>query len=132
MAKRRKIQIVHDPIVRLFAERLRSLRVSRGMTQAELAEKAEVTTTYISRLEGAGAAPGIDLVARLAAALGTTTTELLPVSEVLDPLPVLKDQAQKLLNSLLETGDCESFQQLNPFLALLVEASAKRAANKPS
>jgi hypothetical protein len=91
-----------------------------------------LTTNNISRLEGGGAAPGIDLVARLAAALGTTTTELLPVSEVPDPLPMMKDQAQKLLNSLLETGDCDSFQQLNPYLALLVEASARRTANKPT
>jgi transcriptional regulator with XRE-family HTH domain len=130
MAKRRKIQIIHDEIVRLFAGRLRSLRLSRGMTQAELARQAQVTATYISRLESAGAAPGIDLLARLAGALGTTATELLPASEAPDPLPVLKEQAKRLLEALIETGDRESFQQLNPFLALLVEASARRA-NKP-
>jgi len=45
MAKRRKVQIVHDEIVRLFASRLRSLRLSRGMTQAELSRQAQVTAT---------------------------------------------------------------------------------------
>jgi DNA-binding XRE family transcriptional regulator len=60
MAKRRKVQIVHDEIVRLFAGRLRSIRLSRGMTQTELADKAGVTATYISKLEsvGAGDRPG--------------------------------------------------------------------------
>ena len=64
------------------------------MTQAELARVAEVTATYISRLESAGAAPGIDLVARLATALGSTVTELLPTTTPPDPLPGLKEQAK--------------------------------------
>lgn len=132
MAKRRTVQIVHDEIVRLFAERLRTVRLSRGLTQAELARQAQVTPTYISRLESAGAAPGIDLVARLAGTLGTTTTDLLPVTATPDPLPVLKEQAKLLLEALLDQGGSEAFQQLNPFLALLVEASAKRGPNKPT
>jgi len=70
------------------------------MTQAELARQAQVTATYISHLESAGAAPGIDLLARLAAALGTTATDLLPSSEAPDPLPVLKEQAKRLLEAL--------------------------------
>jgi hypothetical protein len=81
------------------------------MTQAELADKAGVT------------------VARLATALGTTTTDLLPVTAEPDPLPVPKEQATQMLDALLQTGDRESFQQLNPFLALLVKASARRSAN---
>jgi transcriptional regulator with XRE-family HTH domain len=126
MAKKRRVPIVHDPVVRLFADRLRSVRVARGMTQAELGQQAQVTATYVSRLESAKAAPGIDLVARLAAALGTTVTDLMPAAAPPDPLPVLKAQAQRLLAALLQTGDGEAFQQLNPFLALLVEAVGKR------
>jgi transcriptional regulator with XRE-family HTH domain len=95
-----------------------------------VARQAEVTPTYISRLESAGAAPGIDLVARLATALGTTATDLLPTTVPPDPLPVLKEQASQLLAALLNVGDSETFQQLNPFLALLVEASGKRGSNK--
>jgi transcriptional regulator with XRE-family HTH domain len=124
-------QLVLDEIVQLFAERLRSVRLSRGLTQAELARQAQVTPTYISRLESAGAAPGIDLVARLAGTLGTTTTDLLPVMATPNPLPALKEQARRLLEALLAQGDSETFQQLNPLLALLVEASAKRGSGKP-
>ena len=46
-------------IVRLFAARLREVRHSRGMTQADLARRAHVTTSYVGRLESGGAAPGI-------------------------------------------------------------------------
>ncbi|HEU5119193.1 MAG TPA: helix-turn-helix transcriptional regulator, partial [Isosphaeraceae bacterium] len=85
MAKR-KVQIKHEPIVGVFAARLRELRLSRGMTQADLANRAIVTPTYIAKLEAASVAPGIDLVARLAKALGTSISDLLPEEDVPDPL----------------------------------------------
>ncbi|MCB9921814.1 MAG: helix-turn-helix transcriptional regulator [Planctomycetaceae bacterium] len=44
---------------------MRELRRSRGMTQAELARLAQITTSYVGRLESGGAAPEIDLVDRL-------------------------------------------------------------------
>ena len=44
------------------------MRRDRGMTQAELARRAAVSESYVRRLESAGAAPGIDMLDRLAAA----------------------------------------------------------------
>jgi transcriptional regulator with XRE-family HTH domain len=113
-------------IVRLFADRLRELRQSRGMTQVELARLADVSPTHLSQLENADTAPGIDLVDRLAQALGTTVADLLPSATGADPLPVLKEQATRLLETLRQRGDRETFLRLNPFLALLVEAATKR------
>ena len=126
MAKRRKVRIRHAEVVRLFAVRLREVRLSRGMTQAELARQANVTPTYVSRLESGGAAPGIDLLDRLARALGTSLTGLLPDAPPADDLPVLKEQAKRLLDALFSQGDRETFLRLNPFLALLLEAAVKR------
>ena len=91
MAKRKR-RIEHAEVVRLFASRLRELRSSRGMTQAELARQAHVTTSYIGRLEAGGAAPGIDLLDRLAKALGTTGQDLLPVTAPADTMAVLRQQ----------------------------------------
>jgi transcriptional regulator with XRE-family HTH domain len=96
------------------------------MTQADLARRASVTPAYVSRLEGAKVAPGIDMVERLAAVLGTSPADLLPSEAAPDPLPVLMDQAKEMLDTLLDTGDRECFLRLNPFLALLVEAVTKR------
>jgi transcriptional regulator with XRE-family HTH domain len=96
------------------------------MTQADLARKASVTPSYVSRLEGAKVAPGIDMIERLAVVLGVLPADLLPTDDSPDPLPILKDQAKEMLATLLERGDREAFFRLNPFLALLVEAATKR------
>jgi transcriptional regulator with XRE-family HTH domain len=96
------------------------------MTQAELSRQAHVTISYVSRLESGKIAPGIDMVERLAAALGAAVTDLLPATRAPDALAVLKAQAKRLLETLLERGNPEAFLRLNPYLALLVEASTKR------
>lgn len=125
MAKR-KPRIRQAEIVGLFASRLRELRQSRGMTQAELARQAHVTVSYIWRLESGGAAPGIDLVDRLANALGTTLAELLPTTAPSDPMPVLRDQAEKLFDTVLQGASRETLVMLNPLLACVAESLARR------
>jgi DNA-binding XRE family transcriptional regulator len=49
---------------------LRHLRLAAGMSQAELAELAETTQSYIARIEAGTLDPGTDMLVRLAAALG--------------------------------------------------------------
>src|SRR5436305_7186753 len=114
MAKRRKRRVEQDEAVRLFAARLKEVRASRGMTQAELSRAARVTASYIWRLESGGAAPGIDLVARLAAALGTTSHDLLPVAAPPDTTAVLRSHARGLFDALLAAADRETLLMLNP------------------
>ena len=125
MAKR-KTRVRQAEIVGLFASRLRELRLSRGLTQAELARQAHVTVSYIWRLETGGAAPGIDLVDRLARALGTSPTDLLPATAPADALPILRQQAEKLLETILQTADRETLLMLNPMLACVAESLARR------
>jgi transcriptional regulator with XRE-family HTH domain len=126
MAKRRKTRIEQDEVVRLFAARLREVRQSRGMTQAELSRRAHVTGSYIWRLESGGAAPGIGLVARLARALGTTSHDLMPATAPPDTMAMLRDQARELFEALLTAAERETLLMLNPLLARLVEASERR------
>jgi transcriptional regulator with XRE-family HTH domain len=125
MAKRRKARIEQDEVVRLFAARLREVRRSRGLSQLELGRRASVTASYIWRLESGGAAPGIDLVARLAQALGTTTHDLLPTTAPPDTTAMLREQARGLFDALLAVADRETLLMLNPLLARLVEASER-------
>src|SRR5258708_1316637 len=123
MPTRKRIR--HAEIVRRFAERLRELRRSRGLTQLELARQAHVTEAYVGRLERGEAAPGIDLVDRLANALGTTAADLLPTTAPLDTLAVLNAQAKRLFDAVLQSADRETFLMLNRLLARLAECSAK-------
>src|SRR3954464_656339 len=122
MAKRAKpVSIEHAAVVRRFGERLRELRTQTGFTQEQLAEKAQVTASYVGRLERGGAAPGIDLVERLAKALGWKVADLLPEGENPQTVEVMKEQAKALFDQLMKRGDRETLALLNPLMARLVE-----------
>jgi transcriptional regulator with XRE-family HTH domain len=125
MAKR-KPRIRHAEIVGRFASRLRELRHSRGLTQADLAQRARITVSYVWRLETGGAAPGIDLVDRLATALGTSVQDLLPGEPPVDSLPLLREQAEKLFQSIVASGKRDAFLMLNPLLACVAESLGRR------
>jgi len=120
----RKTPVRHDEIVAGFAERLRQLRRARGMTQRDLARESQLTESYVSRLENAAIAPGIDLVARIARALGSPIAELLPPVEARHDasLSVATDQAKRLFEQVLKTRDPSFVFLLAQFLALLAEA----------
>jgi transcriptional regulator with XRE-family HTH domain len=122
MPTRRK-RIQHDEIVERFGLKLKELRLSRGMSQGELASQAQVTTNYISRLEKGGAAPGIDLVARLAVALGVQIADLLPTTPDLSDLDVTRKQLKKLFEELLRSEDRAVMIVLTQVLARLAEAT---------
>ena len=61
----------------ILAINLRKLRQARGLSQEELAHRAEIDRTYISALERSVYAAGIDVVDRLAQALGVEAADLL-------------------------------------------------------
>jgi transcriptional regulator with XRE-family HTH domain len=125
MAKRKTKK--RDQVVRRFADRLRELRILRGVTQADLAAKAEVSVSYISELESGDTSPGIDLVARLAKGLGTSLADLLPdEDDASDGLKELQDRTRRMVDDLLKTADREALLALAPILALLIESSGRR------
>lgn len=61
---------------RVFGERVRSLRLERGLSQERLAELAGVHRTYLSSLELGQRNIGLDNILALAAALGVPPAEL--------------------------------------------------------
>ena len=61
----------------ILAINLRNLRQARGLSQEELAHRAEIDRTYVSSLERSVYAAGIDVVERLARALGVEVADLL-------------------------------------------------------
>ncbi|MBI2816034.1 MAG: helix-turn-helix domain-containing protein [Acidobacteria bacterium] len=58
--------------------RLRELRECKNLTQAQIARKAHVPRTYVSRIEHCHLLPGLGVVERLAEALEVEVLELLP------------------------------------------------------
>lgn len=117
MSKRKKQQVKHAEIVQRFSRALRTQRLSAGMTQAELARQSHVTTSYVTRLERAMSAPGIDLVDRLAQALGCTVSDLLPTADPPDQTAVLRDQVRRLSEALANESDAATLSLVAQVLA---------------
>ncbi|WID98158.1 helix-turn-helix transcriptional regulator [Bosea vestrisii] len=61
----------------VFAVNLKRYRRAVGLSQEELAHRADIDRTYVSALERGRYAASIDVVDRLAAVLGTEAAELL-------------------------------------------------------
>lgn len=61
----------------VLALNLKRLRADQSLSQEDLADRADIDRTYISSLERSVYAAGIDVVDRLAKALGVTAADLL-------------------------------------------------------
>jgi len=61
----------------VFADNIRRYRTLRGLTQAQLAEAADITANYLSLIEGANKFPSPKVMDRLALALQVQPFELL-------------------------------------------------------
>ncbi|KRB78793.1 XRE family transcriptional regulator [Sphingomonas sp. Root720] len=59
-----------QPAARLFGERLKSRRQKMGLTQAQLFEQTGITAAYISFIERGRANPTLDMMVKLADAVG--------------------------------------------------------------
>ncbi|MEV5409542.1 helix-turn-helix transcriptional regulator [Thermopolyspora sp. NPDC052614] len=53
---------------------VRSRRIEHGLTQAEVAQRAQISQSALSRIEGGGGIPTLAMLDRLARAMGTTFT----------------------------------------------------------
>jgi len=65
---------------RTFGKRLRRARGATGLSQRELAERADIADKYLSRIELGAATPSVFVVARLAQALGESLDSLTGLS----------------------------------------------------
>jgi transcriptional regulator with XRE-family HTH domain len=87
----------------IFAQNLRSYRRKCGLTQAQLAEKVDVSTHHIGMLELRHNYPTFDLVERLAAALNIEIYELFVAPNApQDELERLRQEIRADTEQLLE------------------------------
>lgn len=69
---------MRDPLYAEWANRLRTRRLAASLSQAALANAADITSAHISNIERGVTGVSDQLRMRLAAALGTTAGELFP------------------------------------------------------
>jgi len=65
----------------IFAKNLKRLRLAKGLSQEELAHRADIDRTYISSLERCVYGVSIDVLARLAVVLEVEPAELLKIAQ---------------------------------------------------
>lgn len=75
-----------------IGERIKELRVQRGLTQQQLADKVNLTYVQIGRYERGGTMPGGDALNKLADILGTTTDFLMNGNSDANTAAHLKDR----------------------------------------
>ena len=62
--------------LKLFAQRVRTLREAKGISQEKLAERAELHRTYIGMVERLERTPSLVCIHKIANGLGVHITEL--------------------------------------------------------
>jgi len=65
-----------DAIQKRFGERIKELRLARGLSQEELAFKASMHRTYLGSIERGERNPALKNIAAIANALGVALPEL--------------------------------------------------------
>jgi transcriptional regulator with XRE-family HTH domain len=92
----------------IMAEKVHELRLREGITQAELARRADVTVETIARLErvlrgkaSANANPSLGTIDNIAQALGVSPESLITASR--KATPAKKDRLDLLIESLPNT-----------------------------
>ncbi len=113
-----------------FGQRLRSIRQARKLSLAELGELSQTNLNQISRYERAAVVPTIDIVFRLADALGVSVGELLGSDQ-----PTVSPESREILQRLAEVEqlppeDRETVKKLMD--AFLTSKRVKEVAAKAS
>lgn len=60
-----------------FGQAVRELRTNEGISQMALAERADLSLTYVSELERGLSSPSLDTIVRVARAFGSSGSDLL-------------------------------------------------------
>lgn len=106
-----------------FGERMKQIRQNKGMTQNQLAVKANISRVAIGNYERGDRQPNIDITKKIADALGVPVADLAGWSAFDDQYPFLADEV-KLLN-LAKKIDENTFQLNELFLQLNDSGKAK-------
>ncbi len=88
-----------------LGNRIRQLRNRAGITQAQLAERVDISPEFMSRLERGLKAPSLDSADKIAHALGVSLSELFDFQEVRGGE---KEELVKGLQGMLAVADVET------------------------
>jgi XRE family aerobic/anaerobic benzoate catabolism transcriptional regulator len=107
-----------------FGERVRTLRERRGVTLKQLAQISGLSDRYILQVEQGAANPSLESVLRLALALQTSITHLLP--EAVKTASAEPSAATRKILQLLEGGSREQIARIAEAVSAFLEPTKRR------
>ncbi|HWR03543.1 MAG TPA: helix-turn-helix transcriptional regulator [Humidesulfovibrio sp.] len=122
----------------ILGERLRALRHKARLTQAKLAENADISCVYVNKLERGLAVPSLQVLNRLAKSLNTDAASLLAAEPLAAPSAAPErldksgaiDQAMPASQPDASGLACRaSVHQPSPYLALYLSGTKRSARN---
>jgi len=107
-----------------FGERVRTLRERQGVTLKQLAQISGLSDRYIIQVEQGAANPSLESVLRLALALQTSVTHLLP--EAVKTASAEPSAATRKILQLLEGGSREQIARIAEAVSAFLEPTKRR------
>lgn len=84
----------------LIGKRIQELRKARGLSQEKIAERADISPTYLSRIECGRENPTLDMLIKLSKALEVEMWEMLDFGHVAS-----HKELKESIQSLIKTSD---------------------------
>jgi transcriptional regulator with XRE-family HTH domain len=112
-------------IQKQIGQRIQLLRDAAGLTQAQLADRAGVNPEHISRIERAEKGPSIELLDRIASALGLPIRDLFDFEE--EPTHDLRKAA---IASLLDSADDKTKDVVEAVMEVLIRKLESRRRSR--
>ena len=84
--------------IRLFGMRIKELRKVRKLSQEQLAEKADISSKYMSRIEMGQHFPSLDILTKLADSLHVELKDFFEFAHEVKDAEELKESLNELLN----------------------------------
>lgn len=98
------------------------LRREKGMTQAELAQKLQVTDKAVSRWERGIGLPDINLIEPLAEALGVSVVEIMK-SQRLEENEMKVDEAATVVSEVILTAEAQRRKERRQMISAAISAA---------
>jgi transcriptional regulator with XRE-family HTH domain len=89
----------------VMGENIRRIRKSKGLTMKDLGKAIDISEQGVGNYERGDREPSIDIISKIAAALGVSVTELIGASEDNNPVKNLSRLAKVELSQIMSSED---------------------------
>lgn len=112
------------PLRTIFGANVRQLRRQRGLSQATLAEQADISIDMVGRIERGQASPSFDTVEAIAAVLSVSATALVAGGDALLDTSNPRGNAVQRINGQLARASDAQLELIERLIAAALEKSA--------